>query len=352
MVHQLFQHHDRSRFHISAYALVAADDDYTASVRQGCDAFVDLSGLSPLAAAGRIHADGIHILIDLAGYTTYSQPEILALQPAPIQIHYLGYPSSLGTDFIPYLLADRWLIPPGQRQHYSEEVIELPHAFAGSQLEISTEPIDRQEFGLPAEAFVFCCFNRSDKIEPRVLRSWLRILEAVPDSVLWLSQSQPTIESRLRQQAQQQGIDPERLVVSPRLPLERYLAAYRLADLFLDTFLFNAGATAVHALWAGLPLLTCPGEGYAARMGASLCAAAGLEALICPDQAAYEARAITLATSDRSELSSLRRQLIEGRDRLPLFDRQGWIRGLEERLCQLWDAHSARDPSLRDGQAG
>ena len=352
LIHQLFQHHDRSRFHISAYALTAADDAYTASIRQGCDAFVDLSGLSPLAAAGRIHADGIHILIDLAGYTTSSRPEILALQPAPIQIHYLGYPGSLGTDFIPYLLADRWLIPPDQRQHYSEQVIELPHAFAGSQLEISTDPIDRQEFGLPAEAFVFCCFNRSDKIEPRVLRSWMRILEAVPDSVLWLTQSQPTIESRLHQQAQQQGIDPERLVFSPRLPIERYLAAYQLADLFLDTFLYNAGATAVHALWAGLPLLTCPGEGYAARMGASLCAAAGLEALICPDPAAYEARAIALATSNRSELSSLRRQLIEGRDRLPLFDRQGWIRGLEEPLCQLWDAHSARDASLRDGQPG
>ncbi len=352
LIHQLFQHHDRSRFHISAYALVAADDAYTASIRQGCDAFVDLSGLSPLAAAGRIHADGLHILIDLAGYTTFSQPEILALQPAPIQIHYLGYPGSLGTDFIPYLLADRWLIPPGQRHHYSEEVIELPHAFAGSQLEISADPIDRQEFGLPAEAFVFCCFNRSDKIEPRVLRSWLRILEAVPDSVLWLSQSQPTIESRLRQQAQQQGIDPERLVFSPRLPMERYLAAYRLADLFLDTFLYNAGATAVHALWAGLPLLTCPGEGYAARMGASLCAAAGLEALICPDPAAYEARAIALATSDRPELSSLRRQLIERRDSLPLFDRQGWIRGLEERLWRLWDDHAALEPSIRVGQPG
>ncbi|MFY8149096.1 MAG: TIGR03032 family protein [Prochlorococcaceae cyanobacterium] len=352
LIHQLFQHHDRSRFHISAYALVAADDAYTASIRQGCDAFVDLSALSPLDAAQRIHADGLHILIDLAGYTTSSRPEILALQPAPIQIHYLGFPGSLGAEFIPYLLADRWLIPPGQRQHYSEQVIELPHAFVGSQLEIATEPIERQEFGLPAEAFVFCCFNRSDKIEPRVLRSWLRILEAVPDSVLWLKHSQPIIESRLRQQAQQQGIDPERLVFSPHLPMERYLAAFRLADLFLDTFHYNAGSTAVHALWAGLPLLTCPGEGYAARMGASICAAAGLQSLICSDPAAYEARAIALATSDRSELGTLRRQLIEGRDRLPLFDRQGWIRGLEERLCQLWAAHSARDPSLTNSQPG
>ena len=127
LIHQVFQHHDRSRFHITAYALVAADDAYTASVREGCDAFVDLSALSPLAAAERIHADGIHILIDLAGYTTFSRPEILALKPAPIQIHYLGYPGSLGVDFVPYLLADRQLIPPQLRQHYSEQVIELPY---------------------------------------------------------------------------------------------------------------------------------------------------------------------------------------------------------------------------------
>ena len=308
MIHQLFQHHDRSRFHISAYALTAADDAYTASIRQSCDAFLDLSGLSPLAAAQRIHADGLHILIDLAGYTTSSRPEILELQPAPIQIHYLGYPSSLGADFIPYLLADRWLIPPGQRQHYSEEVIELPHAFVGSQLEISTEPIYRQQFGLPAEAFVFRCLNRSNKIEPRVFNTWLRILEAVPGSVLWRKHSQPIIESRLRHKAQQEGIDPERRVFSTHLPMERYLAAYRLADLFLDTFHYSEGSTSVHALWAGLPLLTCPGEGYAARLGANLCAAAGLESLICSDPAAYEARAMALTTNDSSELSSLRRQ--------------------------------------------
>jgi uncharacterized protein (TIGR03032 family) len=355
LVHQLFQHHDRSRFHITAYALVAADDSYTASIRQGCDAFVDLSALSPLQAAERIHADGVHILIDLAGYTTSSRPEILALQPAPLQIHYLGFPGSLGADFIPYLLADRRLIPPGQRQHYSEQVIELPHAFVGSQLEISSEPIDRQEFGLPDGAFVFCCFNRSDKIEPRVLSSWMRILEAVPGSVLWLKHTLPTIESRLRQKAKQQGIDPGRLVFAPHLPMERYLATYRLADLFLDTFLYNAGSTAVHALWAGLPLLTCPGNGYAARMGASLCAAAGLQSLICSDPAAYETRAIALATSERPSLEALRRTLLEERHTLPLFDCRRWVQSLERALEGVWNSRTdqpAPNPSLRASPPG
>ena len=345
LIHQLFQHHDRSRFHITAYALVAADDAYTASVRGGCDAFVELSALSPLAAAERIHADGIHILIDLAGYTTFSQPEILALQPAPIQIHYLGYPGSLGTDYVPYLLADRRLIPPQQRQHYSEQVIELPHAFVGSQLDISPEPMQRQDFGLPEKAFVFCCFNRSDKIEPRVFRSWMRILKAVPDGVLWLIEASPLVTQRLRQKASGQGIKPERLVVSPRMPLPRYLAAYKLADLFLDTFLYNAGATAVQALWAGLPVLTCPGNTYAARMGASICAAAGLPTLICADPASYEARAIALASTERTELNALGRKLVEGRDQLPLFDQKGWVRNLEAALERLWASHSASDPS-------
>lgn len=343
LIHQLFQHHDRSRYQISAYALTAADDVYTAAIRQGCDAFVDLSGLSPLEAAERIHGDGIHILIDLAGYTTASRPEILALQPAPIQIHHLGYPGSLGAGFIPYLLADRWLVPPQQRQHYSEQVIELPHAFVGSQLEISAEPIERQEFGLPAEAFVFCCFHRSDKIEPVVFRSWMRILAAVPDAVLWLIEASPLVTQRLQQKAAEQGIGAGRLIVSPRMPLECYLAAYRLADLFLDTFLYNAGATAAHALSVGLPVLTCPGNGYAARMGASLCAAVGLDSLICPDPAAYEARAIALATTDRGELNALRRKLVQNHDTLSLFDREGWIRSLEIALEALWSTRAAEE---------
>ncbi|MDM7937534.1 MAG: TIGR03032 family protein [Cyanobium sp. CZS 48M] len=345
LIHQIFQHHDRNRFHVTAYALVAADDAYTASVREGCDAFVDLSALSPLAAAERIHADGIHILIDLAGYTTSSRPEILALQPAPVQIHYLGYPGSLGADFIPYLLADPWLIPAHQRQHYSEQVIDLPHAFVGSELEISPDAIQRQEFGLPVEAFVFCCFNRSYKIEPAVFTAWMAILSAVPDSVLWLKQSPPTVQTRLRQKVAAQGIDPARLLFSPHLPMERYLATYRLADLFLDTFAYNSGSTAVHALWAGLPVLTCPGNTFASRMGASICAAAGLPSLICADPAAYEARAIALATTDRSELRTMRRHLIEQRDQLPLFDRKGWVRNLESALCQLWESNDRMECS-------
>ncbi|MFM7087153.1 MAG: tetratricopeptide repeat protein, partial [Cyanobium sp.] len=325
LLHQMFRHHDRDRFHVTAYALLNAEDAYTASIRQGCDAFVNLSGLSPLAAAERIQADGIHILIDLTGYTTFSQTEILALQPAPIQLHYLGFPGSLGADFVPYLLADRWLIPPQLQQHYSEQVIELPLAVVGSELEISAEPIHRHDFGLPSEAFVFCCFNRSHKIEPGIFNAWMHILEAVPNAVLWLIEASPLVTERLRQKAAEQGIATERLVFSTPLPMERYLVAYRLANLFLDTFVYNAGATAVNALWAGLPVLTCPGETYVARMVASICAAAKLEALICSGPAAYQARAIALATTARAELIALRRQLIEQRDQLPLFDRQGWV---------------------------
>ena len=173
----------------------------------------------------------------------------------------------------------------------------------------------------------------------------MHILKAVPDGVLWLIEASPLVSERLRQNAARQGIEPERLVFTPRLPLPRYLAAYRLADLFLDTFLYNAGATAVQALWAGLPVLTCPGNAYAARMGASICAAAGLESLICADAAAYEARAIGLASTEKSELNALRQKLVEKRDQLPLFDRKGWVRNLEAALERLWNSHAAEDDS-------
>ncbi|MBE9238219.1 TIGR03032 family protein [Anabaena aphanizomenioides LEGE 00250] len=335
LLHQIFQHHDRTQFEIYGYSLVNVTDKFTTQIQDGCDVFVDLSHLSPTAAARRIHADGIHILIDLLGYTTHSRPEILALEPAPIQIQYLGYPDTMGAEFMPYILADRWLIPPELAPNYTEQVLELPHAFIASTLEISSRPLKRTDFGLPADSFVFCCFNRSDKLDPHGFQVWMEILQQVPNSVLWLIESLPSVSQNLRQIAQQAGISPHRLVFTPRLPLGEYLAAYRLADLFLDTFIYNAGATAVNALQAGLPVLTCPGETFASRMAASICASAGLEQLICPSWSSYEQLAVHLAQNPQA-LAAVR-AVLKNPEQLPLFQPQQWICQLESVYQAVWN---------------
>ncbi|WP_179076668.1 TIGR03032 family protein [Nostoc sp. C057] len=335
LIHEIFQYHDRSAFEVYGYSLVDASDEFTEKIRSGCDDFVNLAQMSSAVAAQRIHADGIHILIDLAGYTTYSRPEILALQPAPIQVQYLGYPGTMGAEFIQYILADPWLIPAELAPHYSEKVIELPHAFVASPLAIAEQPLNRRDFGLPADAFVFCCFNRSDKFDPEVFATWMRILQQVPHAVLWLIETTPKVSDTLRHIAQQQGITPARLVFTPRMPLAKYLAAYPLADVFLDTFVYNAGATAIHALSAGLPIITRPGKAFAARMGASICAAAGLDLLIGDSTAAYEQKAVHLATH-RDELATIRQGLQVHRHTLPLFRSQQWITQLEAALQRIW----------------
>ncbi len=335
LIQDIFQYHNRNVFEVYAYSLVDCKDAATQKIRTGCDKFVDLSRTSTQAAAQRIKADGIDILIDLAGYTTHSRPEILACQPAPIQCTYLGYPDTTGADFIQYLIGDDWVTPHEVAAHYSEKIIRLPHSFVGSALEIADTQMQRQQFGLPEDAFVFCCFNAHQKIEPVVFASWMRILQQVPKSVLWLCESTPTVEENLRQSAQKRGMNPQRLIFSPKLPLNEYLARCRLADLFLDTFIFNAGSTAVTALWAGLPLLTKPGNTYASRMGASICAAAGLDALICASVESYEKQAVHLATH-LEELTAHRRQLQQKRQHLPLFNPQQFVGHLEAALHQVW----------------
>jgi protein O-GlcNAc transferase len=358
LIQDLFQHHDRDRFEVFAYSLRHVEDAVQAHIQAGCDQFVDCSALSPEESACRIHADGIHILIDLAGYTTYSRPEIFALRPAPIQCSYLGYPDTTGSKSIGYLLTDEWVVPSELAAHCTEQVVYLPHQFVvspqfgdssrsllteGKQADQSlamqgnTKAISRQDCGLPAEGFVFCCFNVHRKIEPTVFAVWMRILQQVPGSVLWLSDGPDAVKANLRRSAEALGVEPDRLIFAPRLPFDEYLARYRCADLFLDTFSYGAGSTAICALSAGVPLLTHPGVTNASRMGASICAAAGLEdLLICDTVVAYEQRAVHLATHG-DEMAALGRRLRENRSSLPLFQPQQWIFHLEETLWHLWN---------------
>ena len=343
LIHGLFAQHDRSRFEVFAYSLASLEDDYTAAIRQGVDQFSLVAGESSEAIAARIRADRIDVLIDLMGHTHHSRPGVLAMRPAPLQLHYLGYPGSLGADWIDGVIADAWLIPPEHERHYRETVHRLPWGFVSSApLEAPAAqgqgqkqpPPNRESLGLPATGVVYACFNRPEKLTPPVFDSWLEILRQVPGSVLWVVNDQPLVETRLRASLVAAGLGPERLVVSAKVESAAFAQLCSLADLLLDTSPYGSGATAVTALAAGLPLLTCPGESFASRMGASLCAASGLEALICPSPQAYTATAIALGR-DPAKLQSLRRQLLEGSGELPLLNTAGWVGELEILLERL-----------------
>jgi hypothetical protein len=305
-----------------------------------------VAGDSSDAIAERIRADRIDVLIDLMGHTHHGRPGVLALRPAPLQLHYLGYPGSLGADWIDGVIADAWLIPPEHDIHHRETVHRLPWGFVSSgplvdQGAPAQPPPSREGLGLPADALVYACFNRPEKITPAVFKSWLEILRQVPGSVLWIINDQPRVEERLRARLMAAGLEPQRLVFSPKVESAAFGQACALADLLLDTSPYGSGATAVTALAAGLPLLTCPGDTFVSRMGASLCAATGLEELICPTPEAYRQRAITLGRQP-AELARLRRQLHERQSELPLFDTAAWVGHLEnllERLLVLEPEH-------------
>jgi protein O-GlcNAc transferase len=347
LICDLFRHHDRRAVAVHAYSLVTVDDAIARQIRAGVDAFCDVASESPEAIARRIHADRIDVLVDLAGYTTYSRPAIFALRPAPVQVHWLGHLGTLGADFLPYILADDHAIPEQHGAHYSETVVSLPRGFApASPLPIAPMPA-RAELGLPDGAFVFCCMNGLYKLDAETFAVWMRILARAPRSVLWLpDEGSATARANLARAAKQAGVDPARLVFAPRAPLPQYLARYRIADLFLDTFAYNAGATAVGALRAGLPVLTRPGDRFVARIGASVCASAGIPEAVCADAQAYEERAVAWADHP-DELAQVRRRLAAAQDAAPLFDLPGFARQLEAAYRAIWRHRAQGDPARR-----
>ncbi len=331
LISGLFKRHDRTRFEVMGLALGPASND---AVRQKLiptfDRFFDLKDLSDIAAAQLIRELEVDILIDLNGFTTYCRPGIFAHRPAPLQINYLGHPASMGAPFMDYIIGDRWVTPKTLEEAFSEAIIRMPHAYQVNNVERDIPEVTptRRQLGLPDEGFVFCCFNANFKITPDVFAIWMRLLSSVPGSVLWLMQNHPEAAANLRLSAQAAGLDPARLVFAPPLPVTDHLARHRLADLFLDTFNYNAHTTASDALWAGLPIVTLPGDGFASRVAASLLDAVGLSELITDSPAEYEALALALA-QDPQRLSALKSHLNRGRMSFPLFDTDLFCRGLE-----------------------
>lgn len=339
---EVFELHDRSRFEIYAYAYGERQSGgMNERLRHAFEHYVDASAMSDEQAARHIHAQGIDIAVDLMGYTRGERLGILARRPAPIAVNYIGYPGTLCLPFIDYIVGDATLMPPELATHYSEAIVRLPHGYLPTdrQRPIALPP-PRQALGLPPDAFVFCAFSGNYKISPDIFAIWMRLLAAVPGSVLWLVKGSEDASANLRAQAQQAGIDPARLVFAERTRFDQYLACYTLADLFLDTLPYNALATASDALWAGLPVLTCTGQTYVSRGATSIVRAAGLPELATSTLAEYEALALRLATRP-AELAALRLRLQQNRAACPLHDTPAYTRHLEAaytRMAQRWQS--------------
>jgi len=328
----LFERHDRTRFETVAISFKSdSHNQVRARLSALFDRFIDASRMSDLGVARLVRELEIDIAVDLNGHTEGSRPNVFAWRPAPVQVNYLGYAATLGAPAWDYIVADRFVIAESEHGHYDEKVVYLPGSFMvnDSGRNISARTPSRAEAGLPENGFVFCCFNNSFKITPDVFDVWMRLLGGVAGSVLWLSASNATAVVNLRREAERRGVAPDRLIFAPRVPLnEDHLARLRLADLFVDTLYYNAHATAADALWAGVPVLTCPGATFASRVAGSLLGAVGLPELVTNSLEGYEALALRLAR-DPVCLAALRQQLARNRDLAPLFDTDRFTRNIE-----------------------
>lgn len=334
----LFEAHDRSRFHVTGISIGPNDrSDMRRRIEAAFDDFEDGQDLADDEVADAIRARNIDILVDLTGYTGGARSGILARRPAPLQVNYLGYPATMGVDYIDYIVGDATVLPPAARPHYAEKVVTLPDSFlvADKAVRISDRVFARAELGLPPTGFVFCCFNNAFKITPHVFDVWMRILAAVPDSVLWLRIDHPVAISNLRTEARARGVDAERLVFAGRMTeASDHVARQKCADLFLDTLPYNAHATAVDALRADLPILTCLGETFSGRVCGSLLNALRMPELVTRSLQEYEARAVEIA-SDPDRARDLRLKLSEQRRDGPLFDAGEFARNIESAFLAM-----------------
>lgn len=340
---ELFELHDRERFEVTA---ISWGPDRAGSTRErlvaSFDRFEDVRRLTDLDVAKLCRKLEIDIAVDLKGYTHDCRPGILAERCAPIQINWLGYPGTMAAPFIDYIIADSTLITESDLEYYSEKVVWLPDTYQVNDRKriIADKDFTRETCGLPVSGFVYCCFNNNYKILPSTFDVWMRVLSRVPGSVLWLLGDNESAEINLRKEAAARGIDPLRLVFAKRLPHAEHLARHSVADLFIDTWPYNAHTTASDALWAGLPVLTKSGQSFASRVAASLLNAVGLPELVTRSDGAFENLAVDLAF-DSSLLHQYRERLRTNRYSSPLFDCERFTRNIESAYQQVFDRYCA-----------
>jgi predicted O-linked N-acetylglucosamine transferase (SPINDLY family) len=341
LIAEILERHSRSGFEVYGFSFGAdTGGEMRERIRHGTEHFIDVRTLGDREMALLAREVELDIAVDLGGYTDSARPRVFAMRAAPMQVSYLGYLGTLGAKFMDYIFADSVLIPADSRQHYVEKIAYLPSYQPNDTKRVIADGLSRQEFGLPPSQFVFCCFNAVYKITPPVFDSWMRILGNTPSSVLFLLAESEAVHHNLRAEAQQRGVSPDRLIFAGRVAFSAYLARYRAADLFLDTAPYNAGTTAADALWAGLPVLTCIGESFAARMAASLLTSVGLPELVATTREQYETLAVQLA-SDPAKLADVRAKLSQARSTTRLFDAERMTRSIEGAYRQMYERYQA-----------
>ncbi|KAG6966404.1 hypothetical protein JG688_00006783 [Phytophthora aleatoria] len=347
LMQSVFGMHDKSKYEVFCYATSPDDGSiWRKQISGSVEHFVDICALSNGDAARTIHADGIHILVNLNGYTKGARNEIFALQPAPVQVSYMGFCGTLGADYIQYMVGDATVVPPEYRRYFTEKQINMPHSyFVNDHKQSARDVLDtdkcptRADYGVPEDKFVFCNFNQVYKIDPVTFTTWMNILKRVPNSVLWLLRFPPIAEANIRAEARARGVrDQTRLIFTDVAPKDEHLKRGYLADLFLDTPECNAHTTGCDILWGGTPMVTMPKDRMATRVASSLLRAANMSELITNSLEEYEELAVALA-SDMDRLWELRRRLEDERFHCPLFDTQRWVRNLETGLCMAWERH-------------
>jgi predicted O-linked N-acetylglucosamine transferase (SPINDLY family) len=338
----VFEHHDKSRFETIAISFgTPAQTPMRMRLEKSFDRFIDMRDRSDDAIATAIREMDIDIAVDLMGYTGECRSWILARRPARLQVNFLGFPGTMGAAHIDYIVADATVVPRDSEQHYAEKIAYLPDCYLphDATRAIADAP-SRREAGLPDKGLVFASFNNTYKFTPAMFDIWMRVLRAVPGSVLWLPKSHPAALTNLLREAEARGVAADRLVFAPLVESsEAHLARFRLADLFLDTLPYNAHSTTMDALWAGLPVLTCKGESFQARVAASLLTAAGLPELIASSAAEYEAMALHFAQAPEA-LAAIKEKLARNRQHAPIFDTGRFTRHLESAFMQMWKRYS------------
>jgi predicted O-linked N-acetylglucosamine transferase (SPINDLY family) len=330
--------HDRRNVEVFAYYCgVRMSDSTQVRIKNAVDHWLDINDLDDAKAAQKIRDDGIDILVDLNGYTKDARTKVFAQRPTPIAVNWFGFPSTMGTSYHHYIVADQHVIPESHEIYYSEKVLRLPCYQPNDRRRIVAErKPTRRDAGLPETGFVFCSLNGMQKFTALTWQRWMTILRQVPGSVLWLLAGTAETNERLRQRAAQNGIAPERLVFADKIGNPEHLARYSLADLFLDTFPYGSHTTASDALWMGVPVLTLPGRSFASRVCASLVRAAGIAEMTCATPDEYVARAVALA-QDPASLAAIRQRLVAGRDTCRLFDTPALVHDLEKLYRRMWD---------------
>ncbi len=345
---EVVERHDRDRFEVFGYSVRPTDGgEFNDRYRAAFDHFRDIPGTAPYLAAQMINEDAIDVLIDVTGLTSINCMPVSSFRPAPVLMHGYGYSITTGADYIDYLITDRTYIPEEWEAVGPEKLLYLPNTFLPTKRPDGMgAPVTRAEMDLPDDAVVFCNFNHPCKFEPKIFTAWMEIMTRVPGSVLWFGAWMHDTQANLRREAAKRGIDGNRLIFSKIVKHDEHLARLQLADLALDNLHHGGGITSVDALWVGLPLLTILGDKPGARLGATLCNAAGVPEMVVRDLPAYVDRAVALAHAPE-QLQDLSQRLIEGRDSRPLFDNERYCRNLDKAIEAAWNNHLAGRPPQR-----